>query len=125
MVHAFATITRLGDPATLTTIGVAVFLALLWRRSTRLALTWAASVGGSALLNAALKLVFARARPPHEDGLISQDDLPAPDRATLAAAVEKIRAAFPADAVDLYLQTLVALDADTWRNLDALLTATP
>ena len=68
--HAFAAITRLGDPPTLIVIGVLVFLVLLRRRSTGLAPIWAAAVGGNALLNASLKVVFARARPPHEGGLV-------------------------------------------------------
>lgn len=62
---------------------------------------------------------------PHEEGLISTEELPAPDRAQLTQAIEKVRGTFPVDAVGLYLQTLVALGADTWRNLDALLPLTP
>ena len=61
----------------------------------------------------------------HEEGLITEETLPPPDKAQLAKAIENVRAAFPGDAVDLYLQTLVALDADTWRNLDAILPVTP
>lgn len=57
----------------------------------------------------------------HEEGLIASDEVPVPDPAKLAEAVEKLRTSFPADAVDLYLRTLVALDADTWTGLDALL----
>lgn len=61
----------------------------------------------------------------HEEGLITAETLPPPDRAQLTVAIDKVRAAFPSDAVDLYLQTLVALDADTWTNLDPLLPVTP
>ena len=57
----------------------------------------------------------------HEDGVITAEEVPAPDAALLAAAVLKLRAAFPADAVDLYLRTLVVLDGDTWAGIDALL----
>ena len=39
----------------------------------------------------------------------------------LQSAVDKIRAEFPKDSVDLYLRTLVALDGDTWSKLDALI----
>jgi hypothetical protein len=58
---------------------------------------------------------------PHEDGLITAEDVPPPDQVRLADGVERIRAAFPVESVDLYLRTLVALDADTWTGLDTLL----
>ncbi len=61
----------------------------------------------------------------HEEGLITAEELPRPEGAQLTRAIESVRAAFPADAVDLYLQTLVALDADTWTNLDSILPVTP
>ena len=70
VLHAFAAITRLGDAATLSVIGLLVFFALLWRQGIRLALIWAAAVGGNALLNVSLKSVFARARPVHDGGLV-------------------------------------------------------
>jgi len=54
----------------------------------------------------------------HEDGLITADEMAPPDPPVLAQAVEKIRAEFPADAVDLYLDTLVAIDPDTWAGLE-------
>jgi hypothetical protein len=61
----------------------------------------------------------------HEEGLITNEELPAPGAPELSAAIAKVRSGFPDDAVDLYLRTLVALDPDTWTNLDALLPATP
>ena len=70
VVHAFAAITRLGDAATLAVIGLLVFFALLRRQGIRLALKWAAAVGGNALLNVSLKFVFARARPVHDSELV-------------------------------------------------------
>ena len=70
VLHAFAAITRLGDAATLSAIGLLVFFALLRRQGIRLALIWAAAVGGNALLNVSLKIVFARARPVHDGGLV-------------------------------------------------------
>ena len=70
VLHAFAAITRLGDAATLSVIGLLVFFALLRRQGIRLALVWAAAVGGNALLNVSLKIVFARARPVHDGGLV-------------------------------------------------------
>jgi hypothetical protein len=55
----------------------------------------------------------------HEDGLITADEMAPPDPVALVKAVDKIRSAFPADAVDLYLDTLVAIDPDTWGALEA------
>ena len=60
----------------------------------------------------------------HEDGLITAEEVPTPDPQRLAAAVQTVRSSFPAEAVDLYLRTLVALDGDTWSGLDTLLAAT-
>ncbi len=57
---------------------------------------------------------------PHEDGLITAETVAPPEQATLEAAVAKIRAAFPEDAVTLYLRTLLALDGETWAGLDSL-----
>ena len=55
----------------------------------------------------------------HENGLITEEEVAAPDRDRLAAAVEAVRETHPADDVELYLRTLAALDGDTWVNLDA------
>jgi membrane-associated phospholipid phosphatase len=68
--QAFAFITRLGDTATLSVLGVVVAAALLLRGRRWLALAWVLAVCGNALLNTTLKAVFARTRPLHEDGLI-------------------------------------------------------
>ena len=57
----------------------------------------------------------------HEDGLITAEDVPPPDRDRVVAAVAAIKAAYPAEDVDLYLRTLAALDSATWVNLDAVL----
>lgn len=59
----------------------------------------------------------------HENGLVTADTVPAPAPAALASAVQSLRAAFPPDAVDLYLRTLVTLDPDTWAGLEGLLPA--
>jgi len=57
----------------------------------------------------------------HENGLISDEQVSAPEAAKLAEAVTTLRKSFdPADA-DLYLHTLVALDPETWGGLDPLL----
>jgi hypothetical protein len=63
----------------------------------------------------------------HEEGLIAAEEVQPPARDVLNGAVEAIRGAFPADHVDLYLRTLVALDPETWKELDAMMdvTSTP
>jgi hypothetical protein len=58
----------------------------------------------------------------HENGLIKEDEVAPPDAAKVAAAVKAVRGAFPADAVTLYLKTLVSIDPDTWAALDSQLT---
>jgi hypothetical protein len=57
----------------------------------------------------------------HEDGLISAEQVDAPNRATLAAAAEKVQGAFPTDDLEIYLRTLLILDGETWKELDTLL----
>jgi hypothetical protein len=56
----------------------------------------------------------------HENGLITAEDLQPPDRARLAQAVETVRASFPKDDVALYLSTLVAVDDETWKQLEGI-----
>lgn len=63
--EVFGWVTHLGDPLTLTLIGVLVALALLWRGERLLAFAFAAAMSGNALLNVALKHAFGRARPLH------------------------------------------------------------
>lgn len=55
----------------------------------------------------------------HEDGVITAEEVPTPEAGRLAAGVQALRAAFPADDVALYLNTLVAIDGDTWGGIDA------
>ena len=55
----------------------------------------------------------------HEDGVIAAEDLPAPEPDKLKTAMEAIRASFPADDVDRYLDTLATLDSETWAGLEA------
>jgi hypothetical protein len=52
----------------------------------------------------------------HEDGLIKEDEVK-PDEAKLAPAAAAIAAAFPADDVSLYLNTLLCQDPETWAGL--------
>ena len=60
----------------------------------------------------------------HDSGLITEENVAAPGPDRLAEAIEKIRAAFPADDVTFYLRTLAALDSDTWGAVDGVLTRT-
>jgi hypothetical protein len=57
----------------------------------------------------------------HDNGLITAEDVAAPDTATLTRGVQAIKTAFPHDAVRVYLHTLVLLDGDTWAGLDGLI----
>jgi hypothetical protein len=54
----------------------------------------------------------------HDNGLITAEEVPAPPADKLSAGVAAIKSAFPADAVELYLRTLVVLDFDTWGALE-------
>lgn len=64
----FAAVTHLGDPLTLTALGIAVAIALVVRGDRWLALGWVVAIGGNALVNPILKSVFERARPLHDHG---------------------------------------------------------
>lgn len=56
----------------------------------------------------------------HEEGLIEDEEIPAPDEAALAQAVKTIAAAYPAGDVSLYLATLTWQDPATWSALAKL-----
>ena len=58
----------------------------------------------------------------HDQGLIKEDEVAPPDAAKTASAVKAVREAFPADAVNLYLKTLVSIDPETWAALDSQMT---
>lgn len=66
----FAAITHLGDPLTLTLLGMIVAIALLLHRKHWLALGWVLVISGNAIINPMLKGMFERARPLHENGII-------------------------------------------------------
>jgi len=57
----------------------------------------------------------------HDNGLISAEEVPAPEPAKLAEGVSALKAAFAPDNVRLYLHTLVLLDGDTWSGLEGLI----
>jgi hypothetical protein len=53
----------------------------------------------------------------HEDGLIEDEQLQAPDAAALKSAAKSLAASYPAEDVALYLSTLTWQDPDTWGGL--------
>jgi len=57
----------------------------------------------------------------HENGLITAEHVDAPDRARIAAAIDKVRASQPAADLEIYLRTLAALDGETWKDVEGLL----
>jgi len=56
----------------------------------------------------------------HDNGLIQEDDAH-PDASKLASAAETIRGRFPSEDVQLYLNTLLCQDPDTWGGLTGVL----
>ncbi len=57
----------------------------------------------------------------HAQGVITADQVDPPSAEQVSKAVSAIRASYPVEAVDLYLRTLVAVDADTWREVGPLI----
>jgi undecaprenyl-diphosphatase len=66
----FRIATRLGDPAVLIGLGIAVALMLIWKHRRLAAAVWVAATAGNGLLTWALKAIFERSRPIHEHGLL-------------------------------------------------------
>jgi hypothetical protein len=58
----------------------------------------------------------------HDEGVITTDEVEPPTADRVSKAISDIRTSYPADAVDLYLRTLVAVDAETWREVAPLIT---
>ena|SRR5688572_27095583 len=56
----------------------------------------------------------------HEDGLISEENVPPPDAERVRTAAAALTERFPADDVSLYFNTLVSQDPETWRELTSL-----
>ena len=63
----FATLTHLGDPITLTALGVGGAAALARHKRYSLCAGWVLALGGNALLNPLLKRIFERTRPVHDN----------------------------------------------------------
>lgn len=59
----------------------------------------------------------------HDNGLITAEEIARPDKAKLLEGVKTLKSSFDADAVRLYLHTLVLLDGDTWADLGETLNA--
>ncbi len=59
----------------------------------------------------------------HGDGLIDEDETPAPTPEQIDKAAAVLVAKFPADDVRLYFQTLLLQDPDTWGRLASHLPA--
>jgi hypothetical protein len=53
----------------------------------------------------------------HEDGLITEENVPRPESDRLRAAATELASKFPAEAVSLYFATLVSQDPETWGVL--------
>jgi hypothetical protein len=57
----------------------------------------------------------------HDNGVLTVEEMTAPEPAKLAEAVAAIRQQFPADDVALYFETLLVQDPETWGGLAELL----
>src|SRR6187402_2058266 len=53
----------------------------------------------------------------HENGLISEENLPKPDEAKVKQAAKDLAEKYPAEDVSIYLATLVSQDPETWETL--------
>jgi hypothetical protein len=60
----------------------------------------------------------------HENGLIAEDETPKPEAAKIDEAATALAAAYPAEDVRLYFETLLVQDPDTWGALGAHLAGT-
>ena len=56
----------------------------------------------------------------HDNGLITEENVAAPDVEKLRAAAEELGGKYPPDDVALYLSTLVSQDPETWGGLAEL-----
>lgn len=70
--RAFAMLTLLGDARVLVPLAVGVALLLALKRRWSLVAMWLVATAGGGLLNLLLKQIFARARPPHDHGWVTE-----------------------------------------------------
>lgn len=56
----------------------------------------------------------------HEDGLISDEDVPKLEAEKITSAAQELASKYPADDVSLYFSTLVSQDPETWSELAKL-----
>src|SRR5262249_43985115 len=54
---------------------------------------------------------------PHDNGLISDENVAKPDAAKVTGAAKELATKYPAEDVSLYLATLVSQDPETWEAL--------
>jgi hypothetical protein len=59
----------------------------------------------------------------HEDGLIADEEIKAPDVEKLKAAAAELASKYPAEDVSIYFSTLVSQDPETWGGLASLTSA--
>ena len=57
----------------------------------------------------------------HDNGVLAGEGITKPDQDKLKEAAARLRAGFPPDAVDLYFQTLLSQDPETWGGLEEVL----
>jgi len=72
VLHAFSIVTVLGNRDVLVVLAALVAIVLLLMRRWVLAGAWAVATAGGGLLNVILKEIFARQRPVHEHGLVTE-----------------------------------------------------
>jgi hypothetical protein len=53
----------------------------------------------------------------HEEGLIAEENVAAPDAAKMGEAATELAAKYPPEDVSLYFSTLVSQDPETWKPL--------
>jgi undecaprenyl-diphosphatase len=85
--RVFAWVTHFGDVETLTVLCAVVALLLLARGHRGLALVWIVAVAGNGVLNRALKALFRRVRPVHDEPLVLADGYSFPSGHSSGAVV--------------------------------------
>lgn len=70
--RVFSIITRLGDAVVLIPLAVGVTLGVALSRRWAVVVAWIVATAGGGLLNLLLKQIFARTRPPHDHGWVTE-----------------------------------------------------